>query len=111
MILLSAVAVLAVGGLIAGITAPLATAGSAATPSATHVSNYELNARADAPAKTSPSAAGADADDPEIRYTESPLTSDDPVITIAPPTRCPEGTVPGVVDANGNESNCEALNG
>lgn len=110
MILLSAVAVLAVGGLIAGITAPLATAGSAATPSATPVSKYELNARADAPAKPSPSVA-ADPEDPEIRYTESPLTSDDPVIPIAPATQCPEGTVPGVVDANGNESNCEALNG
>lgn len=72
------------------------------------MSNYDLNARADAPAKPAPSAAAAD---PEIRYTESPLASDDPVITFTPPTQCPEGTVPGVVDVNGNESDCTTLGG
>jgi hypothetical protein len=74
-----AVSVLAVGGmvvgLVAGMTAPLATAGPAASPSPAPVSFFDLNARADAPAKPAPAAAAATT---EIRSVTSPLTSDDP---------------------------------
>lgn len=106
--MLSAAGVLVAAALVAGITAPLATAGPEPSGSETIVSNFELNARADAPAKAAPT---ADPTTPELRFTDSPLASDDPVVPIAPPVQCPEGTLPGVVDLYGNESDCQPMGG
>lgn len=104
--------ILAVGGmvigLVAGMTAPLATAGTAASPSPAPVSFFDLNARADAPAKPAPAAAAVTT---EIRSVQSPLTSDDPVVPVTSVVQCPEGTIPGIVDAQGNESDCVAISG
>lgn len=95
-------------GLVAGMTAPLATAGTAASPSPAPVSFFDLNARADAPAKSAPAAAAVT---PEIRFVESPLQSDDPIVPVTPVVQCPEGTIPGIVDAQGNESDCVTVSG
>ena len=89
-------------------TAPVATAGPAATPTSAPVSVFDLKAVADAPAKSAPAAASVT---PEIRFVESPLLSDDPIVPVTPVVQCPEGTIPGIVDAQGNESDCVAVSG
>lgn len=99
------VGVLAVGGLVVALTVPLTTTGAVDTSASAPVSRFELNARADAPPK--PAAAPSDAT--ELRVTQSPLTSDDPVVPLFEPTQCPEGTVPQTVDRSGNESDCLAI--
>lgn len=97
-----------VASVVAGVTAPVATAGPAATSTPAPVSVFELNARADAPAKPAPAAAAVTT---EIRSVQSPLASDDPVVPVTSVVQCPEGTIPGIVDAQGNESDCVAISG
>lgn len=46
--------------------------------------------------------------EPTYATVESPLSMDDPYPDFVP-DQCPEGTVAGTVDANGNQSDCQPV--
>jgi len=105
-ITLGVVGALALGGLVLGVTAPLATAGSAAAPTPAATTQYDLNGFATGPEKTGAATATAPT---EIRYVGSPLASDDPLVGVTSAVQCPDGTIAQTTDANGNESDCQPI--
>ncbi len=98
-------ALLLLAGVLVSVAVPLASSGSSPDPTpsaAAQTSIFELKGFAKGPAKpVAPSAAVV------------PKTVLDPYAVADPypdyqPTTCPEGTVAGSTDANGNQSNCQA---
>jgi hypothetical protein len=96
---------LVLAGILVSVAVPWASSGSSPHPTpsaAAETSIFDLKGFAEGPAKA-----------PSASPVVVPKTVLDPYAVADPypdyqPTMCPEGTVAGSTDANGNQSNCQA---